>query len=304
MAPLALGTETDGSIVGPAGHCGVAGIKPPPGMLPSAGVVPVSDTEDAVGLLAPTLRDAALALAALGGTPTPEPRPPRTLRLGLWRLPGLPRPASLAVAAAVERLTAEGVTVVEVDLVPDRAMLVDGLKAMYAEFRPSVERYLRTRPGVPQTLPELIAGNLADPVELSLFGQDLFETALRIGPRARQQALACRARAVEQSRALLDGLLRRHRLDALCAASNEPAWVVEHGLGDPYSTGSSTVAALARRCNTTIPLHPPGLPVGLSVFGPADTAELLGVALGVEDALERTAVILPGILPMAACGNF
>ncbi|MEY9968106.1 amidase [Streptacidiphilus sp. MAP12-16] len=299
MAPLALGTETDGSVVGPAGACGVAGLKPPPGLLPRRGVVPISETEDCVGLLAPRLEDAVLALAALGGPPAPEPRPPRTLRLGLWRVTGMPRAVNAALDAAAEALRHRGAVVVPVELVLERDLLADGLRAMYAEFRPSVERYLRTRAGVPQTLPDLIAANLADPVELSLFGQDLFETALRVSEDDRAHAVGYRGRAVERATALLDGVLRRHGLDAVLAATNEPAWLVDHQLGDPFSPGSSTAPSLARRPNLTLPLGTAeGLPIGLSVFGPDDLTPLLGAALGIENALRQTAGLLPEFLPI------
>ncbi|MEY9872692.1 amidase [Streptacidiphilus sp. MAP12-33] len=285
MAPLALGTETDGSIVGPAGLCGVVGLKPPPGLLPSDGVVPVSATEDCVGVLAPTVDDAALALSVLGRLPVPEPRPPEGMRLGLWRLRILPRRAALAVERAADQLRSAGAQVVPVELELDRDLLTDGLRAMYAEFRPSLESYLRSRPGVPGTLAELVEANLADPVELSLFGQDLFETALRIGDEDRARARESRARAVARAGSLLDGVLREHGLDAIVAATNEPAWLIDHQLGDPYSPGSSTLPALARRANVSLPLRPAGPPVGLSVFGPATSGELLGLARGIESAL-------------------
>ncbi|MFJ3904465.1 amidase family protein [Streptomyces sp. NPDC090025] len=299
MAPLALGAETDGSIVSPAGLCGVVGLKPTPGTLPLAGVVPVSDTEDSVGVFAGRVTDAALALAVLTGPDTVESgSAPRALelpvplgglgrRIGLWRVPRMPAQVTAVLDTTAAGLRAAGFTVVDVELTVERDILIDGLRAMYAEFTPSLERYLAGRDGVPRTLAEIVEANRADPVELSLFGQDLFETVLGLGDPDRAKAVADRARAVERAVALLDGTLRRYGVEALVAPTNEPAWLVDHQLGDPYSPGSSTLPALARRPNVTVPAAQSGLPIGISLFGPSDEGALLQLALEAERSLAR-----------------
>ncbi|MFJ9807695.1 amidase family protein [Streptomyces sp. NPDC101158] len=292
MAPLAVGAETDGSIVSPAGICGVVGLKPAPGTLPLDGVVPVSDTEDSVGLLAGRVADAALALdvltsgaSAAGAAPGPLGGAGR--RLGLWRVPRMPAQVGAVLDAAAGSLRAAGFTLVDVEIDIDREILVDGLRAMYAEFTPSLEKYLAGRDGVPSTLAEIVEANRADPVELSLFGQDLFETVLGLTDADRAKAEGGRARAVERAVELLDGTLRRYGVEAVVAPTNEPAWLVDHQLGDPYSPGSSTLPALARRPNVTVPAAHGGLPVGVSLFGPAEESRLLGLALEAEHALAR-----------------
>ncbi|MFF2567822.1 amidase family protein [Streptomyces sp. NPDC058084] len=292
MAPLAVGAETDGSIVSPAGICGVVGLKPTPGTLPLDGVVPVSDTEDSVGLLAGRVADAALALGVLtsdapaaGAAPGPLGGAGR--RLGLWRVPRMPAQVGAVLDAAAGSLRAAGFTLVDVEIDIDREILVDGLRAMYAEFTPSLEKYLAGRDGVPSTLAEIVEANRADPVELSLFGQDLFETVLGLTDADRAKAEGGRARAVERAVELLDGTLRRYGVEAVVAPTNEPAWLVDHQLGDPYSPGSSTLPALARRPNVTVPAAHGGLPVGVSLFGPAEDSRLLGLALEAEHALAR-----------------
>ena len=67
LAAAALGTETDGSIVNPAGACGIVGIKPTVGLSSRAGVIPISHTQDTVGPMARTVADAAAVLGALTG---------------------------------------------------------------------------------------------------------------------------------------------------------------------------------------------------------------------------------------------
>jgi Amidase len=86
MSPLAIGTESDGSIVGPAGVCGVVGVKPEFGLLPMHGIVPISTSLDTVGPLAYRVRDAATCLAVLAGQPdlANVTAPISGCRLGLW----------------------------------------------------------------------------------------------------------------------------------------------------------------------------------------------------------------------------
>jgi amidase len=115
MAPLALGTETDGSIVAPAGLCGVVGVKPEFGRLPAHGIVPISTELDTVGLLAARVCDATLALEELDGIPPIEPVR-GGLRLGLWLVPGMAASLGSFLSGPVEKLRRAGVAVVPVKL--------------------------------------------------------------------------------------------------------------------------------------------------------------------------------------------
>ena len=75
LCVVAIGTETDGSIVSPASACGVVGIKPTVGLVSRAGIIPIAASQDTAGPMARTVRDAALVLAAIAG---PDPRDPAT----------------------------------------------------------------------------------------------------------------------------------------------------------------------------------------------------------------------------------
>ncbi|GAA2018200.1 amidase family protein [Catenulispora yoronensis] len=280
MAPLALGTEADGSIVGPAGANGVVGVKPEPGLLPGAGVVPIAPAQDAVGLFATRLRDAALCLAELTGRPelAAAPVPLAGRRFGLWHVPGLP-PAALVTAAHAVR--AVGAEVVEVRFPEYAGLIMTAAVAMQAEFPAALEAYLRTRPGVPDNLAALIAANRADPEELRLFDQGLFEAtaALSAEDRARRSAAGRAARI--RARRLLDDTL--HRVDAVLAPTNPPAWPLVPGRPDPRPVASSALAALAGYPNVSLPAaEHGGLPLGVSVFGPSRLADLLPLAAAVE----------------------
>jgi amidase len=180
-----------------------------------------------------------------------------------WSIRATAWPAFLAAAASAE----------------------DGLAAMYAEFRPSVEAYLRSRGGVPQTLAELHAGNIADPAELLHFGQELFEQALALSEDERAKAATAQLRSRRAAALLLVTTLRRYGVDAVLAATNEPATRIDYALGERGSAGSSTVPALAGFPNISVPAtFVDGLPVGLSVFGPSTLLELLPIAQAIEQA--------------------
>ncbi|MFJ6655753.1 amidase family protein [Streptomyces sp. NPDC091377] len=280
MVPLALGTETDGSIVCPAGANGVVGVKPEPGLLPSGGVVPISPVQDCVGVFATRLGDAVLCLAELTGRGDLSAAPARLTgrRFGLWHVPGLPRLALEAVGSALRTAGAE---LVEVDFPEHSGLLLAEVVALQAGFPEAVEGYLRTRPGVPDSLAALIAGNRADPEELRLYDQDVFEASAALSAQDR----ALRAEAGRQARArarrLLDDALRG--VDAVLAPTNPPAWRLVPGRPDPRPATSSVLAALAGYPNVSLPAAwTDGLPLGVSVFGPPRLADLLPLAAAVE----------------------
>ncbi|WP_084735358.1 amidase family protein [Actinophytocola xinjiangensis] len=269
MAPVAFGTETDGSIVCPAAVNGVVGVKPARGLLPTRGVVPISPEVDTVGVLCGSVADATFVLAALGMPPAPPVRAPR---VGYW--PG--RRMDAEVLAVADRVVAR-VEHVPVELTFDGPMLVGALDALIAEFRPALEGYLATRPGVPSTVDELIAANRADPVALALFGQELFELAAAVTGEDRVAARAKRAAARAWARAEVTAALGD--LDAIVAPTCGPAWLVDPAVPPPITRATSTYAALAGLANVTVPMGSVGgLPVGLSVFGPATTGATLAVA--------------------------
>jgi len=277
MAPVALGTESDGSIVCPAAVNGVVGVKPARGLLPGRGVVPISPEVDTVGVLCGSVADATQVLTALG---MPPARPVTELRLGYW--PGRRMDADvLAVADRVTAgLAATGATVVPVELPFDAPVLVGALDALIAEFRPALEDYLATRPGAPPTLDAVIAANSEDPEETALFGQELFELAAAVTTEARAAAVAKRATARAWAQAEVTAALGD--LDAIIAPTSSVAWPVDPANPPPIVRSTSTFAALAGLANVTVPMGMVGpLPVGLSVFGPATTEATLAVAAAV-----------------------
>lgn len=287
MAPLALGTDTDGSVVGPAGLCGVVGVKPEPGLLPLTGVCATSSWQDSVGVLALRASDAAIALGVLcDALDTPMILPsPDQLRIGIWQIPRAPAPVREIMEQVAAGLTAAGFSTVPFELPFDQQLLVDGMLAMTAGFRPMLEAYLRTRSDAPASLDALIEANLADPVELELFGQDLFEQAALIGAEERSEAVGLREQVRDAAARSIEAALFRYGIDVVLAPSNEPAWRLDYELGDPFPLSSSSPSSLARFPNLSVPAAVPGdLPIGVSMFGPPTLRELLPISLVIEGA--------------------
>lgn len=120
IVPLAIGTDTGGSIRIPAAYCGIAGLKPTYGLVPVDGVFPLSWSLDHAGPLARTATDAALALACIAGQPMPlRPLPPQRLRIGVLRrhfpTSAAGRAVSETVDRAIDALADAGMRVTTVD---------------------------------------------------------------------------------------------------------------------------------------------------------------------------------------------
>lgn len=313
LAPLGVGTETDGSIVCPASFMGLVGIKPTLGLVSRAGVIPIAHSQDTAGPMARSVRDAALLLQALAGadaadpaaTGLPEPLPDYAaaavpgdlsgLRIGVWRgwmgdvcVP----PVNDAFAAALATLEALGAELVDPVDFGDQDGLDDAEYAVLLhEFRADLQRYFAERgsPDGIRSLEDVIAFNEEHAAEaMPHFGQEIFLEAVATGPLddpAYLDALGvCRRLARER----LDAVLRERRLDAVVAPTNGPPWKIdlEHGDDTAGMVSSSTLPAVAGTPALTLPVgEDRGLPLGLTVFGAAFSEPvLLRVAAAVEAA--------------------
>jgi amidase len=296
LAPLAVGTETDGSIVAPASACGVVGIKPTAGLVSRHGVVPLSVTQDTAGPMAGTVADAAAMLSVLAGVDPQDPAvdlpsdlanpvdyvsflDPAALegaRIGIWRAgSGAAGSATAAVLDdAVARLTSLGAVLVDPVELPEVDKIGEPeFAALRNEFKYGINAYLQYLGGdadIPGSLAELIDFNKRNAsLVLSRFGQETFEMCEATpGSLTDPEYLEARGEATRLARAALEGPLAAHKLDAILALTSSPAWLTDYVLGDHIVFGTAGPAAVAGCPAIAVPFgFVGGLPVGVTLMG-------------------------------------
>ena len=294
FAPLAVGTETDGSITCPCSLNGVAGIKPTVGSVPTEGVVPISRSQDSPGPMARTVEEVALlleVLASTGGVLARVREGSDGIAVGVartWRT-GHPTTDDL-FDQTVGQLRRDGIRVTAVDAaVPTDAVEEDELTVLLCELLDGMAAYLPTRgPGGPQNLEEVVThedDNASE--ELAHFGHELFERALSLGGTDNERYRSARARNLDWA---LGGCLEPalSGCDVLVAPAYGPAWKSDLTLGGHPAAASpvTTAAAIAGWPIATVPMGlVDGLPVGFSAVGtPGSEALLLSVCRQVEKA--------------------
>jgi amidase len=294
FAPVAVGTETNGSIVCPASVNGLVGFKPSVGMIPQVGIVPISHTQDAAGPMAASVADAALLLGAMS-VPARDFRTGLDAnalegkRIGVARfIKGFSPRTVQAFDAALAVLRANGAELVEIERFDFGDL--DDLETtiLTTEFKHDINAYLATTPPAvkSRTLEDLIAFNRTEPRELEWFGQDVFETSQAtrgLDDPAYTQALQ---KALGIARGGIDKLLADNQVVALVAPTSGPAWAVDLVNGDRSVGSSSMLPAVAGYPHLTVPMgQVGGLPVGLSFFGAhGSDAKLLSLGYAFEQA--------------------
>jgi amidase len=295
LIPFAVGTETDGSIVCPASLNGVVGIKPTVKSVSTAGVIPVSLSQDVPGPLARSVEDAAMLLEVLSGKSglvdlcnNDEP-----LRIGVVRswLTGH-EGANQLFEDSLAKLAEAGIELIEVDI-PEMSEQAgdDESVVLFHELLEDLSGYLRNRAGSGvKSLAEVVEFNQQNSEsELSHFGQEYFDLALASGGR-NDEYKAARKRnldwAVNQvlSPALAD-------VDVLVGVPYAPAWVSTLGLGDDYGNASwmTHAPAIAGWPLGCLPMGlVDGLPVGIGVAARAND----------ESGLVRAMAIIERVLDL------
>ena len=308
LAPIAIGTETDGSIVCPASACGIVGIKPTLGLVSRSGIVPVSLAQDTAGPMARCVADAAALLSVIAG-PDPadaataaapaqrdgylsflDPGALQGARLGVWRegCEGA-GPGTLAVLdAAVARLREAGAQVIDPVELPGAGQITEPESAaLLAEFKVDLNAYLAALQGQhPGSLAGIIDFNKQNGASvLAHFGQELFERAeATSGDPAGQALREARGEAARRAREALDGPLTAHRLDAVVTLAANPAWLTDYVLGDHDVFHTSGPAAVAGYPSICVPAGTiAGLPLAVSFVGPPwSEGRLIGLAYAFE----------------------
>lgn len=308
LCPVAVGTETDGSIISPSSHCGIVGLKPTVGLLSRSGIIPISQTQDTAGPMSRTVRDAAILLTALAGVDpldqatqasqgkgaadytsflTPDALRGRRIGYEKRHLTGSHMVVPL-YEKAIADLRAQGAEMVEVDFLKLMATHSAGeITVLTYEFKDGVDRYLSSARAKVKSLAEVIRYNSAHAAEvMPWFRQELLENCQAKGGLDSKEYKEALQRSTGAGATIVD-FLKAQRLDAIVGVSSGPAGFTDH-LNGGYGTGFSfsQPAAMAGFPHVTVPMgFVYDLPVGLSFMGAAwQEGLLLGMAHAYEQA--------------------
>src|SRR6059036_2368537 len=294
LCAVAIGTETDGSIVSPSTCCGIVGIKPTLGLVSRSGVIPIAHSQDTAGPMARTVADAAILLSALTGvdarddatatsagrsraeyTSVLDPAGLKGARLGVCRsrFMGYSPATDALMEGAIDALKRMGAVIVDPADITTAGQFDDSeFAVLLYEFKADLNKYLGewAPTAGAKTLEALIAFNeRTKEKEMPYFGQEIFIQAQAKGPLTDQDYL----RALDKNH--------------LLAPTGGPAALIDLVNGDPGGGGSfSSPAAVAGYPHVTVPMgQVRGLPVGLSFVGrPWTEAALIKYAFAYEQA--------------------
>ena len=311
LVSVAIGTETNGSIVSPASVNGIVGIKPTLGLVSRTGIIPLAAGQDTAGPMARNVADAAALLTVLAGHDPADaatdlikqqapidytlhlnPDSLKGARIGILRKSsGFQDGVDALFEVALAALRLQGAVIVDpVEIVTPATLAGDASLIMRYEFKDGITRYLARRRGPgPKSLAELIAFNESQSTrEMPYFGQSYFLQSQAMGPLTDSAYLEASKRARETTGPQgIDASLQKDQLDALIAPTRGPAGLIDRVLGD-YSIGGSVgfAPAVAGYPHITVPMgQVHGLPVGLSFVGTRlSEAKLIGYAYAFEQA--------------------
>lgn len=312
LCVIAIGTETNGSIVCPATANGIVGIKPTVGLISRTGIIPISFTQDTGGPMARSVRDAVIALGTMTAADDSDEKtlePDRVAltdysaylkedglqgkRIGVFSNPaeGNKRVAQL-LDEAVEYIESQGATVVEIDKVLPSGTGGDSYQVLLYEFKDGLNKYFAgLGPDAKvKSLEDLIEQTLSDSVEMQYHDHELLVIAQKKGGLEDQEYLDALASALKKSREEgIDKVMAEFELDAIISSTGGPAWKTDWTNGDNFSISSSSPAAIAGYPNITVPMGQlDGLPVGLSIFGRAwSEGTLIEIAYAYEQGTKH-----------------
>jgi amidase len=295
LCMLAIGTETNGSIVCPSNNNGIVGIKPTVGLLSRSGIIPISFTQDTPGPMARTVSDAAIALGAMTGIDSADTKTlasagnflsgngyaqylradgAKGKRIGLLRKTmGFSDRVDTLVNETVRWLKANGAEVIDIEMPEESKYGNASFEVMLYEFKDGLHKYFASLgdDAPVKNMTELIEFNKKDSVELRYFDQDLLEMANKkgdINSPEYKKALEKMHKAIRENG--IDKVMKENKLDAIMAPTGSPAWKTDLVLGDHFVGGSSSPAAVAGYPAITVPMgFIENLPTGITFFGKA-----------------------------------
>jgi amidase len=309
LCSVAVGCETDGSIICPSQANAVVGLKPTLGLISRSGIIPIAHSQDTAGPMARTVTDLAILLGALVGvdpldpatksskgkffrdyTQFLDPKGLQGAKIGVARnFFGFNERVDQIIESCIGEMKSLGAVIID----PANIENVDELRkseieVLYFEFKTDLNEYLEgLGPDVPvHSLKELINFNEENKEKvMPYFGQERMLASQEKGPLSSEEYLQALKTSHRLSREEgIDRTLQAHQLDAIVAPSGGPAWLIDWVAGDNHSGSSSSPAAVAGYPNITVSAgYIFGLPVGISFIGGAyQEPKLLKLAYAFE----------------------
>jgi len=312
LCAIAIGTETDGSIVSPSSVNGLVGIKPTVGLWSRFGIIPISKTQDTAGPMARTVRDAAILLGALAGE---DPQDVYTMaskgkveadytkfldadglkgkRIGVEK-DGLKVNSAMdpIFQQAIDVLKANGATIVEVELYKQlKGIGQNSFTVLLYEFKDGLNKYLGDANSKIKSLTDVIAFNNKNEAKaMPFFKQETLELADKKGGLDSKEYLDAVQKTTTITRNAIDGLLKQNNLDAIIAPTNGFAECIDLVNGDyDNGFGFSGPAAMAGYPHITVPMgYAHGLPIGISFISTAyKEGDIIKLAYAYEQASKK-----------------
>ena len=312
LCVVAVGTETDGSIVCPASVNGVVGIKPTVGLVSRSGIIPISKTQDTAGPMARTVTDAAILLGVMAAIDSEDAvtleskgktqkdyttflnvNALKGKRIGIEKKPqGNNQYMNKLLEDAKDLLKRQGATIVEIDYIDKINDLGQAeFEVLQYEFKDGLNKYLATANAKVKTLKEVIDFNSANEDKaMPYFKQETLESSnAKKGLEDKKYTEALTV-SFEGTKRILNTVFTENKLDAICGITMGPACSIDVIYGDRWGSYSLTSPAAASGYpHITVPCGMVyDLPVGLSFFGTSYTeGELIGLGYAYEQASKK-----------------
>ena len=297
LATVAVGTETDGSIICPSQTNGIVGIKPTIGLVSRSGIIPISHSQDTAGPMARTVADAAILLGAMAGfdgrdpatkaggrrgftdyTPFLDVNGLKGARIGIARtLFGTDKKILQIMESSLGAMKQAGATLIDVEIKPSDEFGKTEIEVLLYEFKEGLNAYLasaKPKTGV-RSLADVIRFNEENHKQvMPYFGQERMEQAQsRGGLKSRKYLSALKKNHRLARTEGVNMVMSKYRLDAIVCPSGGAAWVIDLVNGDGFSSwdmDSTSYSSVAGTPHITVPAgFIFGLPVGISFFAKA-----------------------------------
>jgi amidase len=309
LCVVAVGTETDGSVVCPSSVSGIVGIKPTVGLVSRSGIIPISHTQDTAGPMARTVKDAAILLGILAGIDTKDAvtnesqgkgsldytkfidaKALNGKRIGVERkLQGQNQYMHALQKKAIDLIKKQGATVIEIDYLDKIGELGSAeFEVMQYEFKYGVNKYLATANAKVKTLKEVIDFNITNEDKaMPYFKQETLVSSNEMRGLDDKKYIEALNKSHFGSKKILDDVIKENKLDAICGLTMGPACSIDNIYGDRWGdVFLTTPAAASGYPHITVPCGKVyELPVGFSFFGKAySEGALIGMAYAYEQA--------------------